>query len=137
MSKPRNFAELQRQMTHILRAAGCETATLDARLLLAHIADMSDTQLAMEAESPISSRLERAAQKVIALRANGKPIAKIIGHKEFWGRRFFKISRYVGGCMETILVRQLLLYRWIGHHYPARVLRVGTRWRLICSINQF
>ncbi|MGB0699097.1 MAG: peptide chain release factor N(5)-glutamine methyltransferase, partial [Parvibaculales bacterium] len=49
MSKPRNFAELQRQMTHILRAAGCETATLDARLLLAHIADMSDTQLAMEA----------------------------------------------------------------------------------------
>ncbi|MGB0820464.1 MAG: N5-glutamine methyltransferase family protein, partial [Parvibaculales bacterium] len=88
MSKPRNFAELQRQMTHILRAAGCETATLDARLLLAHIADMSDTQLAMEAESPISSRLERAAQKVIALRANGKPVAKIIGHKEFWGRRF-------------------------------------------------
>lgn len=88
MSKPRNFAELQRQMTHILRAAGCETATLDARLLLAHIADMSDTQLAMEAEAPISSRLERAAQRVIALRANGKPVAKIIGHKEFWGRRF-------------------------------------------------
>ncbi|MGB1108592.1 MAG: protein-(glutamine-N5) methyltransferase, release factor-specific, partial [Parvibaculales bacterium] len=88
MSKPRNFAELQRHMTYILRAAGCETATLDARLLLAHIADMSDTQLAMEAEAPISSRLERAAQRVIALRANGKPVAKIIGHKEFWGRRF-------------------------------------------------
>ena len=88
MSKPISFADIQRQMTHILRDAGGETAALDARLLLAHIADMSDTQLAMEAESPISSRLERAAQKVIALRANGKPIAKIIGHKEFWGRRF-------------------------------------------------
>lgn len=94
MSKPRSFAELQRHMTHILRVAGCETATLDGRLLLAHIADMSDTQLAMKAKAPISSRLERAAQKVIALRANGKPVAKIIGHKEFWGRRF-RVSQAV------------------------------------------
>lgn len=75
-------------MTYILRAAGCETATLDARLLLAYISDMSDTQLAMKAEAPISSQLERAALRVIALRANGKPVAKIVGHKEFWGRRF-------------------------------------------------
>ncbi|MEL0150082.1 MAG: protein-(glutamine-N5) methyltransferase, release factor-specific, partial [Rhodobiaceae bacterium] len=60
----------------------------DARLLLAHIADMSDTQLALSAEAPIPPRLEGAAQKVIALRAAGKPVAKIIGHKEFWGRRF-------------------------------------------------
>ena len=88
MSKPISFADIQRQMTHILRDAGGETAALDARLLLAHIADMSDTQLALSAEAPIPPRLEGAAQKVIALRATGKPIAKIIGHKEFWGRRF-------------------------------------------------
>ena len=88
MSKPISFADIQRQMTHILRDAGGETAALDARLLLAHIADMSDTQLALSAEAPFPPRLEGAAQKVIALRAAGKPVAKIIGYKEFWGRRF-------------------------------------------------
>ena len=63
MSKPISFADIQRQMTHILRDAGGETAALDARLLLAHIADMSDTQLALSAEAPFPPRLEGAAQK--------------------------------------------------------------------------
>jgi release factor glutamine methyltransferase len=88
VSKPIRFADLQRHMTQILRHADCDMAALDARLLLAHIADMSDTQLALNADAPIPHGLEHKAQKLTALRAAGKPIAKIIGHKEFWGRRF-------------------------------------------------
>ena len=84
----RNFAELQRQMTQILRAAGCETATLDARLLLAHIADMSETQLAMKAEQADFVAARAGGAKGHCIARGGKPVAKIIGHKEFWGRRF-------------------------------------------------
>ena len=93
MSKPISFADIQRQMTHILRDAGGETAALDARLLLAHIADMSDTQLALNAEAPIPPRLEGAAQKVIALRAAGNRSPKLPAIRNFGGDGFKLVKR--------------------------------------------
>jgi len=88
VNKPLSFEGMQRNMTQILRDAGCETAALDARLLLTHIADMTDKQLALSFEASIPLGLERALQRAIAMRVAGKPVAKIIGHKEFWGRLF-------------------------------------------------
>jgi release factor glutamine methyltransferase len=88
VNKRRSFAELQRHMTQVLRAAGSETAALDARLLLSHIAGMNDTQLVMKADEAVPPAFDERAQRLIQLRAAGKPVAKIIGHKEFWGRRF-------------------------------------------------
>ena len=88
MSTPKSFADLQRHMTQKLRAADCDMAALDARLLLSHISGLNETQLALEAETPIPLGLDSAARTVTFQRAAGKPVAKIIGHKEFWGRRF-------------------------------------------------
>ena len=88
MSKPRNFAELQRHMTQILRAADCDMAALDARLLLSHMSGLDETQLAMKAEQAVPHAFHVRARQLVDLRASGKPVAKIIGHKEFWGRRF-------------------------------------------------
>lgn len=88
MSKPRNFAELQRHMTQILRAADCDMAALDARLLLSHMSGLDETQLAMKAEQAVPLAFHVWARRLVDLRASGKPVAKIIGHKEFWGRRF-------------------------------------------------
>ena len=88
MSKPRNFAELQRHMTQILRAADCDMAALDARLLLSHMSGLDETQLAMKAEQAVPRAFHVRARQLVDLRASGKPVAKIIGHKEFWGRQF-------------------------------------------------
>ena len=88
MSKPRNFAELQRHMTQILRAADCDMAALDARLLLSHMSGLDETQLAMKAEQAVPHAFHVRARQLVDLRASGKPVAKIIGHKEFWGRQF-------------------------------------------------
>lgn len=88
MNKTRNFAELQRDMTRKLRDAGCETATLDARLLLSHLSGLDETQLAIKAEQEVPYALHARARRLVDLRANGKPVAKITGYKEFWGRRF-------------------------------------------------
>jgi release factor glutamine methyltransferase len=82
------FEQLQRRMTQKLAASGSETAALDARLLLAHLANMSETQLVLNGENAIPPELEDVAHEAIAWRAAGKPVAKIIGYKEFWGRRF-------------------------------------------------
>lgn len=88
MNGPISLADLQRRITQTLRAAKCDTPELDARLLLAHAACFSDTQLALKADEPASPALQVAARRLSDWRAAGKPVAKIIGHKEFWGLRF-------------------------------------------------
>jgi release factor glutamine methyltransferase len=79
---------LQRRMMQQLKTQHHETAPLDARLLLEHASGLSSTDLAMQAKQEADATLIHDAQALVALRLTGMPVAKIIGHKEFWGRRF-------------------------------------------------
>jgi release factor glutamine methyltransferase len=75
-------------MMQQLKTQHHETAPLDARLLLEHASGLSSTDLAMQAKQEADATLIHDAQALVALRLTGMPVAKIIGHKEFWGRRF-------------------------------------------------
>jgi release factor glutamine methyltransferase len=75
-------------MMQQLKTQHHETAPLDARLLLEHASGLSSTDLAMQAKQEAGATLIHEAQALVALRLTGMPVAKIIGHKEFWGRRF-------------------------------------------------
>jgi release factor glutamine methyltransferase len=75
-------------MMQQLKTQHHETAPLDARLLLEHASGLSSTDLAMQAKQDAGATLIHDAQALVALRLTGMPVAKIIGHKEFWGRRF-------------------------------------------------
>ena len=75
-------------MMQQLKTQHHETAPLDARLLLEHASGLSSTDLAMQAKQEAGATLVHDAQALVALRLTGMPVAKIIGHKEFWGRRF-------------------------------------------------
>ncbi len=88
MSAPLTFEEMQRHMTQKLSAAASETAALDARLLLQYAGGLSQTELALAAHVPIEKHIAEQAVQLCAMRAAGKPVAKIIGVKEFWGRDF-------------------------------------------------
>jgi release factor glutamine methyltransferase len=79
---------LKRRMMQQLKTQHHETAPLDARLLLEHASGLSSTDLAMQAKQEAGATLIHEAQALVALRLTGMPVAKIIGHKEFWGRRF-------------------------------------------------
>jgi release factor glutamine methyltransferase len=79
---------LKRRMMQQLKTQHHETAPLDARLLLEHASGLSSTDLAMQAKQEAGATLIHDAQALVALRLTGMPVAKIIGHKEFWGRRF-------------------------------------------------
>lgn len=71
-----------------LKAAGIESARLDAELILAHTLRRSRTYLHAHDDDPIdASRLEIADAR-LRLRLDRTPIAYIIGHKEFYGRQF-------------------------------------------------
>jgi release factor glutamine methyltransferase len=75
-------------MMQQLKTQHHRTAPLDARLLLEHASGLSSTDLAMQAKQEADATLIHDAQALVALRLTGMPVAKIIGHKEFWGRRF-------------------------------------------------
>ena len=88
MGAEQTLEALQRRMMQQLKTQHHRTAPLDARLLLEHASGLSSTDLAMQAKQEAGATLIHEAQALVALRLTGMPVAKIIGHKEFWGRRF-------------------------------------------------
>ena len=71
-----------------LAGVGGTTAALDARLLLGAAAGMDTTTLLAEPEHVLSSEAEEKFAALLARRAGGEPVARILGVKEFWGLPF-------------------------------------------------
>jgi release factor glutamine methyltransferase len=74
--------------TVALSAAGIPSARLDAELILAHTLRKNRTYLHAHPDHVITDREREVADARLALRLDRVPIAYIIGHKEFYGRRF-------------------------------------------------
>lgn len=74
--------------TKELRAAGIESALLDAEIILAHTIKCGRTYLHAHPDEEIDTRHLEIANARLDLRLDRVPIAYIIGHKEFYGRRF-------------------------------------------------
>jgi release factor glutamine methyltransferase len=64
------------------------TARLDAEVILAHTIRKNRTYLHAHGDEELSPRDEEIANARLELRLDHVPVAYIIGHKEFYGRRF-------------------------------------------------
>jgi release factor glutamine methyltransferase len=71
-----------------LKSADIDTAKLDAEIILAHTIRKPRTYLHAHNDDTISARDIEIANARLDLRLDRVPIAYIIGHKEFYGRRF-------------------------------------------------
>jgi release factor glutamine methyltransferase len=75
----------RRALTARFRASAIDSAELDARLLAGAALGLDLTGLITAANRPLttdeSARLEQFAERRLA----GEPVARILGHKEFWG----------------------------------------------------
>lgn len=71
-----------------LAAAGIASSRLDAELILAHTLRKGRTWLHGHGDEIINERQREIANARLDLRLDRVPIAYIIGHKEFYGRRF-------------------------------------------------
>lgn len=71
-----------------LRAAGVESASLDAELLLAHALGTNRSRLLAGLDDPLSPEPADAFFDLVRRRAAREPAAYILGYREFWGRRF-------------------------------------------------
>lgn len=91
-----------------LRAAGIDSAKLDAELILSHTIRQSRTYIHAHGDKELDERRHTIANARLELRLDRTPIAYIIGHKEFYGRRFITtpatlIPRPESETMLTIL----------------------------------
>jgi release factor glutamine methyltransferase len=75
-------------VVHELNNADIPTAQLDAEIILAHTLNKPRTYLHAHGDEPIDIRTEEIANARIRLRLDHIPIAYIIGHKDFYGRKF-------------------------------------------------
>lgn len=66
----------------------CGLPRLEARLLLAHFAHISHSQLIAHGDDPLTADCLSLLNQAAARRQTGEPLAYILGEREFYGRLF-------------------------------------------------
>lgn len=77
-----------RRVRDALRAAAIPDADMDARLLTAEVTGMSPQRLVVEESHSLTDAQEATLEAHLAARLAGKPVGRILGHREFWGLDF-------------------------------------------------
>jgi len=87
-------AEAMVAATARLRAAGVPDPARDARVLLAHAANVDAARVTLIAPEDIAPEIAERYDNLVSLRAVRVPVSQLIGAREFYGRRF-EVSRLV------------------------------------------
>lgn len=104
-----------------LRAAGVPDPARDARLLLAHAAQVDAARVTLIAPEDIAPEIAERYDNLVALRAVRVPVSQLIGGREFYGRRFDISSAVLDPRPETESLIEAALSRPFD-----RVLDLGT-----------
>jgi release factor glutamine methyltransferase len=108
-----------------LARAAKSSAALDARLLMQHAADLSHEELTAEPMRTIDPIEAATYRQYIARRAQGEPVSRIIGEREFYGRSFAITTATLDPRPDTeTLAKAALAYIPIGESW--RILDLGT-----------
>lgn len=91
-----------------LLEVGIPSARLDAELILAHTIRKPRTWIHAHNDEPLDSRQFEIAEARLALRLDRVPIAYILGHKDFYGRRFSVTSATLIPRPESEAIIELL-----------------------------
>lgn len=70
--------------TDFLRRRGSESPRLDAEVLLAHVLDWERVQLYTHFDDEVGDRARGAYRDLVRRRAEGMPVAYLVGRKEFY-----------------------------------------------------
>jgi release factor glutamine methyltransferase len=99
-----NVGQLLTEGTNRLRAAGSESARLDAELLLAWAIGVDRTAVLAHPEAPVGEDAAAHYSSAIGRREAGEPVAYIRGIKEFYGLAFAVDRRALIPRPETELL---------------------------------
>jgi len=110
------------QATLQLAEAGIPSPRLEAEVLLARAMDLPRVSLFVHPEAPIPID---SAEALLHRRLGREPLAYIVGHREFYGRRFAVDSRVLIPRHETELLVNLAVASLADFKIPT-LLDVGT-----------
>jgi release factor glutamine methyltransferase len=108
-----------------LRKKGFESPRLEAQILLAHSLGCKKIDLYVRHDEEPPEDKRAAFRKMIKKRAEGMPVAYLVGHREFYSLEFAVSPAVLIPRPETeTLVMEAL--RWLKPREAPRVLDVGT-----------
>ena len=109
-----------------LKTKGVESAKVDTELLLAKTLGIKRLEVILQFERPVQPAEQDAFRELMKRRANGEPIAYIVGQRGFWKLDFAVGPGVLIPRPETELLVELALARaGQGSAHP-RILDVGT-----------
>ena len=126
---PGTLGAATRWLATAFREAGIEDAERDARLLVAHAADVDPALIVMEPHNSISAEGAARLHEVKRRRLHREPVARIMGRRGFFGREF-RISPATldpRPDTETVIEAALAIATREGwRNKPVKILDIGT-----------
>jgi release factor glutamine methyltransferase len=122
---PWTIGRLLTWTTDYLKRRGSESPRLDAEVMLAHVLDRQRVQLYTHFEEEVSEAARGTFRELVRRRAEGAPVAYLVGRKEFYSIAF-DVSPAVlipRPESEFVVVEFLTLAKGGG---PLRAVDVGT-----------
>lgn len=122
-----NKSNIDGWLTNAIRKlleTGIPSARLDAELILSHTLKKGRTWLHAHGDETLESRQREIANARLDLRLDRVPIAYIIGHKEFYGRKFTVSTATLIPRPESEAMIELLGKLKLAS--PGRLVDVGT-----------
>ncbi len=106
-----------------LREANIEFPDLESRILLEDLAGLSFVHIISNPDAEIELDASLKIQDALARRVNGEPISRILGYREFYGRRFYLSKETLDPRPDTeTLIEAVLSHKWES----PRILDLGT-----------
>ena len=106
-----------------LREAGIEFPDLEARILLEDLAGLSFVDIISNPDAEIKAQAALKIQDALGRRVMGEPISRILGYREFYGRRFYLSKETLDPRPDTeTLIEAVLSHKWES----PRILDLGT-----------
>lgn len=109
-----------------LKAAGSETASLDARLLLCAALGIEPTAFYAAPETAVGSEEASRFRALLERRLNGESVGRILGRREFWSLEFRLGPDTLEPRPDSETLVETALGLWAGRPQPQRILDLGT-----------
>ncbi|WP_454914662.1 peptide chain release factor N(5)-glutamine methyltransferase [Xanthobacter sediminis] len=109
-----------------LSVSGVDVPDLEARVLLAHVLDCAPGELLARRDEPLPLAAEREASALLLRRIAGEPVARILGHREFWSLDFLLSPDTLVPRPDTETVVEEALALFPERQAPLRILDLGT-----------
>ncbi len=109
-----------------LAEAGVGNPRLDSRLLVAHVLGLNLTQLFSYPETLLSEFQLEKLRKLTQRRVSREPIARILGHREFWSLNFKVDESTLVPRPDSETLVEAVMERITNRNTPVSILDLGT-----------